>query len=174
MARKQSATDAPAATEPPDARSHLPKPVERRLLRPYADSAVGRIASGGALRALSVLVRKHPKAALHVLASGAAAASRIGWGDLKQKLASLIGREGPSQTAAPPLKTNAGSFEAGELAPTKSRGPGTSPDVVSDFPPELVEAARAEIAAELGEREFERARQLLSKPQQRQSTPREI
>jgi hypothetical protein len=54
----------------PHARTGLPRSLERRLLKPYADTLFGRIWSAGALRSISVLVRHHPRAALHVVGSG--------------------------------------------------------------------------------------------------------
>ena len=70
----------------PDAHSGLPKPVERLLMRPYAGSARGRIGASATLRALGVLVRRHPKAAFDMLRAGAAQAGRIGLGEIKGKL----------------------------------------------------------------------------------------
>jgi hypothetical protein len=40
------------------------------LLKPYADTLFGRIWSAGALRSVSVLLRRHPRAALHVAGAG--------------------------------------------------------------------------------------------------------
>lgn len=79
----------------PDAHSGLPKPVERLLMRPYADSARGRIGASAALRALGVLVRKHPKAAFDMVTAGAAQAGRTGLTEIKGK---LFGRK-PAKTS---------------------------------------------------------------------------
>lgn len=70
----------------PDAHSGLPRPVERLLMRPYAETAKGRIGASATLRALSVLVRKHPKAAFDMLRAGATQAGRTGLGEIKGKL----------------------------------------------------------------------------------------
>jgi hypothetical protein len=73
----------------PDARTHLPKPIERRLLKPYEETLSGRVAAAATLRALSVLFRKHPKAAFHALAAGAVQAGRTGATEARNKIASL-------------------------------------------------------------------------------------
>ena len=166
MAKKQSATEPQATTDLPDARSHLPRPVERRLLKPYAGSALGRVTSGSALRALSVLVRKHPKAALHVFASGTATAGRIGWSEVRHKLASLTARILPSANAK--TAENIGG-EPPEAAPARDEldFPSEEETEAVDFPPELLEAARNEIVAELGEAELEEMRKLLHEAERR-------
>jgi hypothetical protein len=52
--------------------------LERFLLKPHADTLLGRIWSAGALRSASVLVRHHPRAALHVAGSGILQAAKAG------------------------------------------------------------------------------------------------
>lgn len=80
--------------ELPDARSGLPKPLERRLLRAYADTALHRMGAAAVLRALGVLVRKHPGAAFDAARAAIAQAGRVGYGELKHAL--LGRREQPS------------------------------------------------------------------------------
>jgi hypothetical protein len=75
----------PAEKHIPDARSGLPKPLERRLLKPYADTMMHRMEAAAAVRALGVLIRKHPRAALDMLGSGLAQAGRVGIKELKRK-----------------------------------------------------------------------------------------
>lgn len=70
----------------PEARSGLPKFVERRLLEPYSDTVVHRVEGAAVVRALGVLVRKHPRAGLDMLGSGLAQAGRVGWGEIKRKI----------------------------------------------------------------------------------------
>lgn len=82
---------------PPQARSGLPGPLERRLLKPYCGSATGRVGASAVLRALSVLVRRHPRAALDALWAGAVQAGRTGLQEARHTLAP------PSQPADPPL-----------------------------------------------------------------------
>jgi hypothetical protein len=62
----------------PHAHTGLPRSLERRLLKPYADTLFGRIWSAGALRSVSVLLRRHPRAALHVVGSGVLQAGKAG------------------------------------------------------------------------------------------------
>ncbi len=69
----------------PDARTHLPKVIERRLLRPYAGSVSGRIGASAVFRALSTLIRKHPKVALQVFGAGVVQAGKSSVGELKGK-----------------------------------------------------------------------------------------
>jgi hypothetical protein len=198
----------------PAARTHLPRALERRLLKPYAGSMLGRVASGAVARALSVLLRKHPRAALHAVAAGFAAAGRIGWGEARTKASALLGRD-PAEDGEE-AKTNPAAVEPVEagLAPQTPAGasdemadePGrnvlleaarrdmeaghppdeaaTSADfdeaavpqatpaafgaqrfTPATFPPELVEAARRKLEAELDEKEIEDARRLLEESQ---------
>jgi hypothetical protein len=62
----------------PHARTGLPRPLEHLLLKPYADTLFGRIWSAGTLRSISVLVRRYPRAALHVAGAGAVQAGKAG------------------------------------------------------------------------------------------------
>jgi hypothetical protein len=48
------------------------------LLKPHGDTLFGRIGSAGALRSASVLVRHHPRAALHVAGAGVLQAGKAG------------------------------------------------------------------------------------------------
>ena len=58
------------------ARSGLPRPVERWLLRRHDDTALHRITATAVLRAAGVLLRRHPRAALDVVGAGAMQAGR--------------------------------------------------------------------------------------------------
>ena len=83
----------------PDARSHLPRRIERRLLRRYATSAFGRIGSTAVLRALSVLVRRHPRAALDAASAGFAQAARTTFHEIKQ---AVVPTKKPKPVDLPP------------------------------------------------------------------------
>ena len=89
--------------ELPDARSGLPKPLERRLIRPYADTFLHRVGAAAAVRALGVLVRKHPRTALELLGAALAQAGRTGLAEVKRKVA--------------PNKAETVAGEAAEAAP---------------------------------------------------------
>jgi hypothetical protein len=84
----------------PEARSGLPRPIERRLMRHYGRTPAGRIRLAAALRALGVLVRHHPKAALEALGAGAVQAGRVGVQELTRKLR-RYDRAGPGRARRP-------------------------------------------------------------------------
>jgi histone H3/H4 len=67
----------------------LPRPVDRRLARRYGKSATGRMKLAAAAKALSVLLRRHPKAALDMAAAAALAAGRVGVRGLTDRLGRL-------------------------------------------------------------------------------------
>ena len=67
----------------------LPRPVERRLVRRYGKTATGRMTLAAAVKALSVLVRRHPKAALDMAAAAALKAGRVGVQGLTERLGRL-------------------------------------------------------------------------------------
>jgi hypothetical protein len=72
--------------EIPDLDTGLPHALERRLVRHYGRSAGGRMRLAAALRALVVLVRRHPRAALDVAGAGMIQASRTGVRELTARL----------------------------------------------------------------------------------------
>jgi hypothetical protein len=69
-----------------EARSGLPPVLERALMRRYGRTAAGRMRAAGALRALGVLLRRHPKAAAEALGAGVLRAGRVGVADLAARL----------------------------------------------------------------------------------------
>lgn len=85
----------------PDARSGLPKSIERRLVAPYADSFLGRISAAASVRALGVLIRKHPKAALHMVGAGLAQAARTGWTETKRAIVDRPAHPGTAEISEP-------------------------------------------------------------------------
>ncbi|WP_254027226.1 hypothetical protein [Mesorhizobium ventifaucium] len=64
----------------------MPKFVERRLLQPYSDTILHRVEGAAAVRALGVLIRKHPRTALDMLGSGLAQAGLVGIREIKNKI----------------------------------------------------------------------------------------
>jgi hypothetical protein len=72
--------------EVPDLDTGLPHALERRLARRYGRSAGGRMRLAAALRALVVLVRRHPQAALDMARAGMIQASRTGVRELTARL----------------------------------------------------------------------------------------
>ncbi|WP_309085300.1 hypothetical protein [Chelativorans sp.] len=81
----------------PDAHSGLPKPIERRLIRPHAETAAGRVGASAAVRALGVLLRKHPRAALDMFGAALAQAAHAGAGEVKRKFR----KKNPADDAPP-------------------------------------------------------------------------
>jgi hypothetical protein len=69
-----------------EAKSGLPRHVERQLMRHYGQTPAGRIRLAAVLRALGVLARRHPKATLDALGAGAVQAARTGVRELNQRL----------------------------------------------------------------------------------------
>ena len=99
--------------ELPDARSGLPKPIERTLVRPYADTALHRVGVAAAVRALGVLVRKHPRAAVNMFGAAIVQAGRTGFAEVKKKLTPARKR----RPAAPALKRQPARQPAVNTAP---------------------------------------------------------
>ena len=64
----------------------LPKPIERWLLSSWQGSAMKRIEGAVAVRALGIIIRKHPGAAAHALAAGLAQGGRTGVEEIKRKI----------------------------------------------------------------------------------------
>ena len=85
----------------PDARSGLPKPIERTLVRPYSDTALHRVGVAAAVRALGVLVRKHPRAALDMAGAALLQAGRTGYAEVKGKLLPAAPEPPPEPSADP-------------------------------------------------------------------------
>jgi len=81
----------------------LPRPVDRRLVRRYGKTATARMKLAAAAKALSVLLRRHPKAALDMAAAAAVAAGRVGVRGLTNRLARLDRRDAhePAPTELP-------------------------------------------------------------------------
>ena len=69
-----------------DAIAHLPEALESRLLKPFAGSAGSRIGASAALKALKVLVRRHPEAALDMAGAAALQAGRAGVSEIRKAL----------------------------------------------------------------------------------------
>ena len=69
----------------PRVRSGLPRPLERRLMRKYGRTTAGRMKMAAALRALAVLIRRHPRAALDMAGAGLVQAGRVGLQDLTRR-----------------------------------------------------------------------------------------
>jgi hypothetical protein len=79
----------------------LPGPVERRLLDRYGRTAPSRIALAAAVKALTVLLKRHPRAALDMAAAAAIQAGRVGVQGITERLAHLEGK--PSEVDRPQL-----------------------------------------------------------------------
>jgi hypothetical protein len=73
----------------------LPAPVERRLVARYGQTSAGRIGLAAAVKALTVLIRKHPRAAVDMAAAAALKASRVGVQGLTERLGRLERTEPP-------------------------------------------------------------------------------
>jgi len=67
----------------------LPAPLERRLIDRYGRTASGRITLAAAAKALSVLLKRHPRAALDMAAAAAVKAGRVGVHTLVERLEHL-------------------------------------------------------------------------------------
>ena len=72
--------------EVPDLDTGLPPALERRLARRYGRSAGRRMRLAAALRAIVVLVRRHPQAVLDMAGAGMIQASRTGVRELTARL----------------------------------------------------------------------------------------
>ena len=83
--------------EAPDLDAGLPRALERRLARRYGQSAGRRVRLAAALRAIVVLVRRHPRAALDMAGAGIVQASRTS----VRELAARLGRYDRSAAARP-------------------------------------------------------------------------
>jgi len=75
--------------------------VERRLVRHYGRTPGSRIKLAAVLRALAVLARRHPKAMVDMVASGAIQAARTGVQEVNARLRTWTGAE----AEPPPLPT---------------------------------------------------------------------
>lgn len=60
--------------------------LERRMMRRYGRGPLGRMKVAASFRALSVLLRRHPRAALDMAGSGLVHAARVGLRDLTGRL----------------------------------------------------------------------------------------
>ena len=82
--------------------SGLPPPLERQLIRRYGRTPAGRMKLAAALKALAVLVRRHPRAMLDMVGSGAVQAARVG----VQEVSARVGRYERDEAAAarPPAR----------------------------------------------------------------------
>ncbi len=70
--------------------------MERRLIDRYGRTASGRITLAAAAKALSVLLKRHPRAALDMAAAAAVKAGRVGVHTVAERLERLAT---PRQTA---------------------------------------------------------------------------
>jgi hypothetical protein len=72
--------------EAPDLDAGLPRALERRLARRYGQSAGRRVRLAAAVRAIVVLVHRHPRAALDIAGAGIVQASRSSVRELTARL----------------------------------------------------------------------------------------
>ena len=79
-----------------EALTGLPGPVERRLIDGYGRTTSARIRLAATIKALSVLLKRHPGAALDMAAAAAVKAGRVGVHALVERLEHL---EPPRQRA---------------------------------------------------------------------------
>jgi hypothetical protein len=75
----------------------LPTPIERRLVGRYGRTVAGRAGLAAAIKALSVLIRRHPHAALDMAAAAAVKAGRVGVQSLTERLAPMERTRPPSR-----------------------------------------------------------------------------
>ncbi len=66
----------------PETRSGLPDLLEKSLVSDTGNSAFARMKAAGKLRAIGVLVRKHPRAVFDALSAGIWQAGRVGVDEL--------------------------------------------------------------------------------------------
>jgi hypothetical protein len=83
--------------------SGLPRPVERALMRRYGATTAGRMKAAGVMRALVVLLGRHPRAALDMAGAGLLQASRVGVRDLTRRLARYDREAATKPPARPPM-----------------------------------------------------------------------
>jgi len=79
-----------------EALTGLPTPVERRLVARYGRTVPARITLAAAVKALSVLLKRHPRAALDMAAAAAVKAGRVGVHVLVERLEHLETPRGPA------------------------------------------------------------------------------
>ena len=96
----------------PDAHSGLPKPIEQRLVSPYSDTFLGRVGAAAVVRALGVLVRKHPRAALHIAGAGALQAAKTSYSETKK---AIFGRSSEMSAEQPRALTKVDKKKLREL-----------------------------------------------------------
>lgn len=101
----------------------LPRAVERRIVHHLSDTALGRIEAAAAIRALGVLVRRHPGAAADALGAGLVHAGRAGVAELRRRL------DEPRATPAPRPARLTGKDRRRLIRALKrdARGPGDAP-----------------------------------------------
>ena len=76
----------------------LPRVVERRVLKRYGGTKARRVGIAATVKALSVLLRKHPRAALDMATAAALQASRAG---VREMTGALRRFERPETEARP-------------------------------------------------------------------------
>jgi hypothetical protein len=81
----------------------LPRPVERRLMKRYGSGTARRMGLAAALKALTVLVKRHPRAALDAAAAAAISAGRVGVQGLTERVARLDRGAAPAARRLRPL-----------------------------------------------------------------------
>jgi hypothetical protein len=90
------------------------------VMKRYGKSATGRIGTAAVLRALAVLIRRHPGAAFDMLGAGITEAGRSGVAELKDKFSpsgeavQATGSASGNSTASEVAATESGSASAGE------------------------------------------------------------
>jgi hypothetical protein len=72
----------------PETRSGIPHFLENRLVGNTGDSAFARMIAAGKLRAIGVLLRKHPGAVFDALSAGIWQAGRVGVEELRSTVTS--------------------------------------------------------------------------------------
>jgi hypothetical protein len=82
----------------------LPTPIERHLVDRFGRTASARHTLAAAVKALSVLARRHPAAALDMAATAAVKTGRVGVHRLAEKL-SLPHPDPPVANRQPPSRT---------------------------------------------------------------------
>ena len=90
-------------------------------MKRYGKSAAGRVGAAAVLRALGVLVRHHPRAAVSVAGAGLKEAGRAGIGEIKEKLPFGGGRH--EDTSAVDESAETGLIEAELVEQGAERAP---------------------------------------------------